>query len=109
MKNKNIFLHDKKKKVEPMSKELAKQVNVQKNYERHYEKNHVLKILDEIPDKPIGYFTERTSGNIIQTTDEKGMITVNDFVLQFGKIAPKTEFGGYHINDLTKDLSKILK
>ena len=109
MKNKNIFLHDGKRKVEPMSKELAKEVNAKKSYERHYQKDHILKILDEIPDKPIGYFTETTSGNIIQTTDEKGMITVNDFVLQFGKIAPKTEFSGYHVNALTNELSKILK
>ena len=65
-----------------------------------------LKILTTIPKKPIGYFTHM--GQIIQTTDEKGNVIVDDFVLMFGTQAPKPGPSRLHITDLTAQASRIL-
>ena len=32
----------------------------------------MLRVLDEIPEKPIGHFTDVSTGEIIQITNEKG-------------------------------------
>jgi len=109
MKNRNIFLHDKKRKVEAMPKEVAKEVNAKKSYERHYQKNHILRVLNKKPEKPIGYFTNSITNEIIQTTDENGMVNVNEFVLQFGRISTRVEPKGHYTNHLTEQLSKIIK
>jgi len=58
------------------------------------EKNKTLKVLTEIPNKPIGYLVNRNSGEIIQTTDNQGNINVNNFILVYGKLAPKFGVSG---------------
>tara|TARA_R110000851_G_scaffold294642_1_gene449359 strand:+ start:616 stop:906 length:291 start_codon:yes stop_codon:yes gene_type:complete len=63
--------------------------NGEQSFNRNYDKCITLRVLKEIPEKPIGYLRDRTSGDIIQTTDENGNINVSDFVLVYGKPAPK--------------------
>ena len=65
-----------------------------------------LKVLTTIPKKPIGYLTHM--GQIIQTTDEKGNINVDDFVLMFGTQAPKPGPSRLYMTDLTSQASRIL-
>jgi hypothetical protein len=108
-KNKTTFLHDNKRKVEVRTEEEAKKVNAEKAYERHYQKSHMLRVLDEIPEKPIGHFTDVSTGEIIQITNEKGFIDVDTFILQFGKPAPKLNALDVLEYDLSSQLTKIFK
>lgn len=83
------------------------EVKVEKKEPKKYKKGtSSLKILTTIPKKPIGYLTHM--GQIIQTTDEKGNINVDDFVLMFGTQAPKPATNKLHITDLTAQASRLL-
>ena len=108
-KNKTTFLHDNKSKVGVRTEEEAKSVNASIAYERHYQKSHILKVLDEIPEKPIGHFTDAPTGEIIQITDEKGFLNVDTFGLQFGKPAPKLNAVDVLEYELSSQLTKIFK
>lgn len=65
-----------------------------------------LVILNKIPEHPIGYL--KNMEHIIQTTNEKGNINVDSFVLMFGSQAPKPGPGKMFINSTTAHASKIL-
>jgi len=65
-----------------------------------------LTILSTIPKKPVGYLMHM--GSIVQTTDEKGNINVDSFVLQFGTQAPKPGPNKVHINPATAHASRLL-
>ena len=82
-------------------------VKVKKKEPKKYKKGtSSLKVLTTIPKKPIGYLTHM--GQIIQTTDEKGNINVDGFVLMFGTQAPKPGPNRLYITDLTSQASRIL-
>ena len=82
-------------------------VKVEKKEPKKYKKGtSSLKVITTIPKKPIGYLTHM--GQIIQTTDEKGNINVDSFVLQFGTQAPKPGPNRIHINPATSHASRLL-
>ena len=82
--------------------------NAEQSYERSYKKGLLLTYLDVIPEKPIGYIIDRLSGEIIKTTDDKGNLTVDTFVLQFGKTPPKLPQQSGYINPHTRAVSETL-
>tara|TARA_R100001443_G_scaffold70583_1_gene78872 strand:- start:703 stop:987 length:285 start_codon:yes stop_codon:yes gene_type:complete len=83
------------------------EIKVEKKKPKKYKKGtSSLKVLTTIPKKPIGYLTHM--GQIIQTTDEKGNVNVDSFVLMFGTQAPKPGPNRLHITDLTSQASRIL-
>ena len=83
------------------------EVKVEKKEPKKYQKgDSSLRILEEIPEPPIGYLKD-SHGQIVQITDEKGNINVDTFVLQFGKIAPKLDAVDRFDNPLTKELNKV--
>ena len=83
------------------------EVKTEKKEPKKYKKGtSSLKVLTTIPKKPIGYLTHM--GQIIQTTDEKGNVNVDDFVLMFGTQAPKPGANRLHITDLTYQASRLL-
>ncbi len=65
-----------------------------------------LTVLRTIPKKPISYLTHM--GEIIQTTDKKGNVNVDSFVLMFGTQAPKPNPSKFYVNALSAQASKIL-
>lgn len=83
------------------------EVKVEKKEPKKYKKGtSSLKVLTTIPKKPIGYLTHM--GQIIQTTDDKGNVNVDSFVLQFGTQAPKPGPNRIHINPATAHASRLL-
>tara|TARA_X000001382_G_scaffold74847_1_gene52369 strand:- start:467 stop:754 length:288 start_codon:yes stop_codon:yes gene_type:complete len=82
-------------------------VKVKKREPKIYKRgSSSLKILTTIPKKPIGYLTHM--GQIIQTTDEKGNVKVDSFVLMFGTQAPKPGASRIFINGATTHASLLL-
>ena len=82
-------------------------VKVKKKEPKKYKRGESsLPVLDKIPEPPIGYLID-SKGSIIQTTDEKGYINVDTYVLQFGNMAPKPETAKRYTNPLSKHISKI--
>lgn len=83
------------------------EVKVEKKEPKKYKKGtSSLKVVTTIPKKPIGYLTHM--GQIIQTTDDKGNVNVDSFVLQFGTQAPKPGPNKVHINPATAHASRLL-
>jgi len=64
-----------------------KSKNGVQSFERNYTQGATLRKLKTIPEKPIGYLIN--NGDIIQITDDKGNIDVNNFILMYGTSAPK--------------------
>ena len=83
------------------------EVKTEKKEPKKYKKGtSSLKVLTTIPKKPIGYLTHM--GQIIQTTDDKGNVNVDSFVLMFGTQAPKPGPSRIHINPSTAHASRLL-
>ena len=82
-------------------------VKAEKKEPKIYKKGTLpLRILTRIPKPPIGHLMQM--GNMIQTTDEKGNINVDNFVLMFGTQAPKPGANKLHMTDLTAQASRLL-
>ena len=83
------------------------EVKVKKKEPKKYKKGtSSLRILTTIPKKPVGYLTHM--GQIIQTTDKKGNVDVDDFVLMFGTQSPKPNPGKLYLSELSTQASRIL-
>ena len=82
-------------------------IKIKKKEPKVYEKGSAsLNIITTIPKPPIGYLVK--DGIMIQTTDNKGNINVDSFVLMFGTLAPKSHPSKIYLNDLTAQASRIL-